>query len=223
MRLDLTMADGTRTQRRSAALREQIVDAAEKILGRDGSDGLTMEAVAQEADVAVQTVYNRVGGRPALLVAVAQRALDQNREFLDTTVHEPGKTAMERIDAIATAYARFAETRPEQFRLIVNPPSEPEALKPIEALIGNQLSVLSTLIAEGVEDGTINPALDPESTARALWAMATGLFAMRIRTDQLQASAEELPELVAVSRALLQDGLLAGGRGQRRSARPSGS
>lgn len=192
------------------------MDAAEAILARDGSDGLTMEAVAQQADVAVQTVYNRIGGRPALLVAVAQRALDQNREFLDTTVHEPGKTAMQRIDAIATAYARFAETRPEQFRLIVNPPSEPEALKPIETLIGNQLSVLSTLIAEGIEDGTINPALDPEPTARALWAMATGLFAMRIRTDELQASTDELPELVAVSRALLQDGLLSERRPRRR-------
>ena len=61
----------TRTQRRSAALREQIVDAAEAILAQHGSQGLTMEAVSSQADVAVQTVYNRVGGRSALLVAVA--------------------------------------------------------------------------------------------------------------------------------------------------------
>lgn len=199
----------TRTQRRSAALREQIVDAAETILDRDGSDGLTMEAVAQQADVAVQTVYNRVGGRPALLVAVAERALQQNREFLETAVHTPGQTALERIDAIGLAYARFAESRPEQFRLITDPPSEPDALRPIETLIGNQLKVLSELIADGVADGTINPALDPEPTARALWAMATGLFALRIRTDQLQASSDELPTLATIARTLLQDGLLA--------------
>ncbi len=198
----------TRTQRRSAALREQIVDAAEAILAQYGSEGLTMEAVSSQADVAVQTVYNRIGGRSALLVAVAERALDQNREYLESAAREPGRTAIERIEAIGFAYARFAESRPEQFRLITDPPSEPDALRPIETLIGNQLQVLSALIREGIQDGAINPQLDPETTAKALWAMATGLFALRIRTDALQVNADQLPTLVATSRALLQDGML---------------
>lgn len=167
-----------------------------------------MEAVSSQADVAVQTVYNRVGGRSALLVAVAERALDQNREYLESAAREPGRTAIERIEAIGFAYARFAESRPEQFRLITDPPSEPDALKPIETLIGNQLQVLSALIREGIQDGAINPELDPETTAKALWAMATGLFALRIRTDALQVNADQLPTLVATSRALLQDGML---------------
>ncbi len=202
------MSTSTRTQRRSAAIREQIVDAAEAILARDGSDALTMEAVSSQADVAVQTVYNRVGGRPALLVAVAERALEQNRVYLESVARDTGKTAMERIEAIGLAYARFAESRPEQFRLIVDPPSEPEALRPIEGLIGNQLKVLAELIAEGMEDGTINPSLEPEPTAKALWAMATGLFTLRIRTDRLQIDARELTKLAVLSRALLQDGIL---------------
>ncbi len=202
------MSTTTRTQRRSAAIREQIVDAAETILARDGSDALTMEAVSSQADVAVQTVYNRVGGRPALLVAVAERALDKNRDYLESVARDPGKTAMERIEAIAQSYARFAETRPEQFRLIVDPPSEPEAVKPIEGLIGNQLKVLAELIAEGIEDGTISPTLDPAPTAKALWAMATGLFTLRIRTDGLQIDARELTKLAVIARGLLQDGML---------------
>ena len=202
----------TRTQRRSAALREQIVDAAEAILAQHGSEGLTMEAVSSQADVAVQTVYNRIGGRSALLVAVAERALDQNREYLESAASEPGRTAMERIEAIGLAYARFAESRPEQFRLITDPPSEPDALKPIEALIGNQLQVLSSLIAEGIQDGAINASLDPQTTATALWAMATGLISLRIRTDALQVQAEQLPTLLIAARTLLQDGMLSDGR-----------
>lgn len=195
-------------QRRSAAIREQILDATEAILATHGSDGLTMDAVSAQADVAVQTVYNRVGGRPALLVAVAERALEQNRQYLDSVASDRSLTAWERIEAIGYAYARFAETRPEQFRLITDPPSEPEALRPIETLIANQLSVLSELIAEGVHDGTINAALDPEPTATALWAMATGVCALRIRTDRLQAGPEQIDALVATARTLLQDGLL---------------
>lgn len=202
------MSTSTRTQRRSAAIREQIVDAAEAILDRDGSDGLTMEAVSSHADVAVQTVYNRVGGRPALLVAVAERALAQNREYLESAARAPGRTAMERIEALGRAYARFAESRPEQFRLITDPPSEPEALEPIETMIANQLQVLSALIDEGIRDGAINPALDPEPTATALWAMATGLFTLRIRTDRLRVDTRQLTTLAITARTLLQDGML---------------
>ncbi|MDQ8045970.1 MAG: TetR/AcrR family transcriptional regulator [Solirubrobacteraceae bacterium] len=197
----------TRTQRRSAAIRAQIVDAAEAILAEHGTEGLTMEAVSAHADVAVQTVYNRVGGRSALLVAVAERTLEQNRDYLESVVAEPGLTAWERIEAIGFAYARFAQTWPEQFRLLVDPPSEPEALAPIERLIANQLATLAGLITEGIADGTINPALEPETTAKALWAMATGVFALAIRTDRLQAGADEIAALVSMSRALLQDGM----------------
>lgn len=202
------MSSPTRMQRRSAAIREQIVDAAEEILRQNGGEGLTMEAVSTQADVAVQTVYNRVGGRSALLVAVAERAMEQNRVFLESAVRAPGQTAMERIETIAFAYAHFAETRPEQFRLITDPPGEIETLRPIETLIENQLAVLSGLIAEGVADGSIGPVADPDTTAKALWAMATGVCMMRIRTDRLQVSADGLPPLVEAARALLQRGLL---------------
>ncbi len=43
---------------------------------------MTLAAVAERADVAVQTIYNRVGGRDAVLMAVAERAL-QDSSFLD--------------------------------------------------------------------------------------------------------------------------------------------
>ncbi|MDO9352423.1 MAG: TetR/AcrR family transcriptional regulator [Solirubrobacteraceae bacterium] len=202
------MPTTTRMQRRSAAIREQIVDAAEAILAAEGETGLTMEAVSSQADVAVQTVYNRVGGRSALLVAVAERAMEQNRAYLESAVKAPGQTAMERIETIAFAYAHVAESRPEQFRLITDPPGEPEALRPIEALIENQLSALSTLIAEGIEDGSIRPTFDPDTTAKTLWAMATGVCMMRIRGDRLQVSSDGLPLLVETARALLQGGML---------------
>jgi AcrR family transcriptional regulator len=69
----------TRTQRKAKATRLSILEAAETLLAEGGRDAVTLEAVATRADVAVQTLYNRVGGLSALLIAVAERALDGRR------------------------------------------------------------------------------------------------------------------------------------------------
>lgn len=80
----------TRATRRAAATRAAIVEAAEELLAEGGPSALTLEAVAERADVAMQTVYNRVGGRSAVLIAVAERALEDNRQYMDAAYATPG-------------------------------------------------------------------------------------------------------------------------------------
>jgi AcrR family transcriptional regulator len=50
--------------------RRRVLDAALRRFLADGYLGTTIEAVAREAGVSTQTVYNAVGGKPALLRAV---------------------------------------------------------------------------------------------------------------------------------------------------------
>lgn len=57
----MTSQGTTRTARRTAATHRAIVDAAEAVMLESGSDALTLDAVADRADVAVQTIYNRIG------------------------------------------------------------------------------------------------------------------------------------------------------------------
>ena len=64
-----------RIQRKAAATRNTIIATAKELIVEGGLNALTLEAVAERADIAVQTIYNRVGGRPALLIAVAELAL----------------------------------------------------------------------------------------------------------------------------------------------------
>lgn len=66
------MASDARTPRtpvqpRAIRRREQVLDAAARILDRQGYDGLTTNAVAAEAGVAVGTVYEYFRGREALV------------------------------------------------------------------------------------------------------------------------------------------------------------
>ena len=50
--------------------RRRVLDAALELFLGDGYLGTTIEAVARRAGVSTQTVYNAVGGKPALLRAV---------------------------------------------------------------------------------------------------------------------------------------------------------
>ncbi|MBU2664608.1 TetR/AcrR family transcriptional regulator [Actinoplanes bogorensis] len=63
-----------RAEQRRAS-RERVLEAARVLLVRRGFGGTTVEAIAGRAGVSVQTVYNVVGGKAAVLKAVYDTAL----------------------------------------------------------------------------------------------------------------------------------------------------
>jgi AcrR family transcriptional regulator len=178
-----TVPPQSRQERKRAATRELIIDAAEALLEQGGLDAVTLPAVAERADVALQTIYNRVGSRDAVLLAVAERALAANRVYMDEVYARSG-TPEERIRAAATAYLQFALESPHQFRLLANPPAVPEALTRIEALTVEQNGKLADALRDGIESGIIRPDLDVEKTATLLWAAMNGIIGLSWRTDR---------------------------------------
>ena len=68
------MAKTTRREIQAAGTRDVIVAAADRLFAADGYVRTTIDQIAAEAGVAVQTVYNSVGNKAALLSAVLDRA-----------------------------------------------------------------------------------------------------------------------------------------------------
>jgi AcrR family transcriptional regulator len=200
----------TRTQRRAAEMRIKIIDAAEKIVEKQGPSALTTELVAELADVSVQTVYNRVGGKPALLIAIAEKALEASREYMDVAYASDG-TPSERVRRAAEAFARFALDKPHQFQILVYPPDEPEAMASVAHLLHIQNGKLAAALRDGVDDGTMNPRIDPATTATALWAMMSGVLTAALRSDGLRPPPEQLGTLVAQAITVIENGLAAPG------------
>jgi len=67
----------TRSNRRSVqseATRTVILEAAERLMLERGYIGASITAIAAEAGVAVQTIYNSVGGKADVLAAVLKRS-----------------------------------------------------------------------------------------------------------------------------------------------------
>lgn len=198
-----TEASESRQARKRAATRELIIDAAEALLEQGGSDGVTLPAVSERADVALQTIYNRVGGRDALLLAVAERALAANRVYMDEVYLQPG-TPEERIQAAAYGYVRFAMERPHQFRLLADPPDVPEALDRIADLTDEQNGKLAAAIRDGIADGSIRPDLDANRTATLLWAAVNGMLSLSWRVDRHRTEPHDLLDMFG---AIVTEGL----------------
>ena len=66
-------------QERSRAALAKIVQAAEKILRKNGIDGFSMAAVAEAADLPVGNIYRRFKGKDELLQAIKHDVV-ANRE-----------------------------------------------------------------------------------------------------------------------------------------------
>ena len=64
-------------QARSRDSARRLVDAALRVLARDGIQGLTMAAVSRESGVSNGSLYHRYGGRDQLLAACQERFFER--------------------------------------------------------------------------------------------------------------------------------------------------
>lgn len=195
-----------RNNNKASATRQAIINSAEALVTEQGVDSLTLDAVAAECGITVQTIYNRVGGRSAILLAIAEKALADNRHYMSAAYRRAG-SVQQRLQAVITGYLRFASEKPYAFRLLANPPQDPQALEKITALIREHNAQLEQLIRDGIDSGSIDPATNPAAAATALWAAANGLLALHWRPDRDAMTAGNLQAVLDTGIRLVMAGL----------------
>lgn len=117
-------------------LQERIVKAAYRLWRARGEKGLTLRAVAKQAGTTTTTVYKRFRNREALRLAVARRV----EQRLVKTV-----TSSADLKEFVQRYLHFAQTRPQEYRLLYGS-AWPEIFgkgrpRPIQDWVLKQLSV----------------------------------------------------------------------------------
>ena len=166
---------GTRTPSRE--LEQALVDAAERVLVRDGLPALTVRAVAAEAGVAPMGVYNRFGSKEALIAAVLVRGFDGLRVAV-TGDGDPDPVA--RLLASGRGYRRFALEQPQHYgamfglRLagaVQSPELAEHAGAAFQALVEH---VRYAMAAGALRDG------DPTETAQVIWSAVHGAVSLEL-------------------------------------------
>lgn len=174
-----------------------LVHAAETVLDRDGSPGVTVRAVAREADVAPMGVYNRFTNKEGLLSELAIRAFDQLALAIAV---ESGSNPSGRLREACNGYRRFALEHPARYALIFAPGSP--AGDPQSAARAHGHEVFDTLVkmVAAVSRGEESESVE---AAQAVWSAVHGAVTIEL------ANVGQTPD-AAISFDRMLDLLLAG-------------
>ncbi len=141
----------------------EVTAAARLVLERDGRDGLTMRAVADELGIRAPSLYKHVAGKPAIELALVAEALAEMGERLRAAVERPGRRTP--AAALLAAYRRHALAHPNLYRLATARP------------------LLRSELPPGLEDWAGEPFFlvtgDPYR-AQALWSFAHGMVVLEL-------------------------------------------
>src|SRR5882724_2698429 len=99
------------------ALHEALLEAAEKVLERDGLQGLTLRAVAREAGVSHAAPTHHFGDLTGLVSELAAIGFRQFNAAMAAAI-TPDKLPMERAMARAKAYVAYAQAHPGMYGLM---------------------------------------------------------------------------------------------------------
>ena len=94
-----------RAQRRS----QQLLQAAARLMERDGSEAVSMQAVADEAGVSVGLIYRYFGGKSDLLLAVILDVLDSFATTVPAAVAAAGEDPVLQLVAAFRAYCEVID------------------------------------------------------------------------------------------------------------------
>ncbi|WP_446046315.1 TetR/AcrR family transcriptional regulator [Streptomyces olivaceus] len=106
--------------------RSRIIAAGRDLLESNGQQGLTMQSVAERVGVRAPSLYKHVANRAALLAAVAEATIE------DLTARQESTDGS--LEELARDYRRFAQARPEGFRLMhshASPQAHARAVVPV--------------------------------------------------------------------------------------------
>ncbi len=162
----------------SQDVEQNLLDAAEAVLVREGLGGVTVRAVATEAGVAPMGVYNRFGSKDGLIEALVMRSFDLLRE----AVADRGETdPVERLRRSGQRYRQFALSHPQHYNVIfVSPPDregrespelEQHARAAFEALVGH--------VVYGIASGVLREG-DPVDLAQQIWSTVHGAVSLEL-------------------------------------------
>jgi AcrR family transcriptional regulator len=96
---------------RAAHRHQQLLAAAARLMDRDGSEGVSMQAVAAEAGVSVGLIYRYFGGKDDLLLAVIVEVLDSFATRVPAAIQDAGE---DHVHQLARAFRAYCEVIDEQ-------------------------------------------------------------------------------------------------------------
>lgn len=175
------------------SLREALLEAAERILERDGIQGLTLRAAAREAGVSHAAPKNHFDDLSGLLSELAARGFERFVAAMQAGVKD-ADSAEARMTAIGRGYVAFARAHPGLFllmfrgeRLDLNRPALKAAVEASAAVLSGAVQARRGETTDG------RLTLQQAAGIVSAWSLVHG-FAMLLLDGRLKHILAKLPK-----------------------------
>jgi AcrR family transcriptional regulator len=186
------------------------VTAATALLDRLGPDGVTLRGAARAAGVSQAAPYRHFASKEALLAAVAEAAFNGLRRACEAAAPAGGKgDPASWLDAVATAYLRFAVAHPARYRLMWAPTPRGRDYPALHSAARAAGAALASAFAAG-NPSRAAAADQPIERLFVLWALLHGLTGLVLDEQLPHEILEHVPTEVLARTAMrvLREGLL---------------
>ena len=201
--------DGAARRVRAEQRSRQLLDAAATLMAREGSEAVSMQALAAEAGVSVGLIYRYFGSKDDVLLAVITDVLDAFAATVPLAIDEAGDDPVRQLAAAFSAYCRVID---EHRHAAVLTYRESKSLdeagrEQIKRREVETSQPLRDAIAAGLATGRV-VAADPDLVAYNLlllahaWALKHWYFERTMSLDDYTAA-----QLALTLRAILAPGL----------------
>ncbi len=192
-----TSKRGRPERTRSVDVERALVDAAHRVLLRDGPAAVTVRAVAAEAGVAPMGVYNHLGGKDGLVAAILVRGFDGLNAAISAG-DEPDP--VQRLRACGLRYREFALTHPQHYAVMFEAALLMETESPqVTEHATAAFMALVEKVRYGMAHGSIRDG-DAFDMAQQIWSTVHGAVALELKglvlTPDPEATYRELLELL---------------------------
>lgn len=152
---------------RKAAQRRALLEAAEALVREQGFAGLTIQALAARARVAVGTVYRYFDGKQELATEVFRIATEREVGAVGAAVHETGTPVVERLRQALRLFAGRALKAPRLAWALIAEPVDPA----VDQARLEYREVWGELFRELLEEAIAAGELPAQDTARVAPAL----------------------------------------------------
>jgi AcrR family transcriptional regulator len=165
-------------KRKSTTVRkQQIIDAARKLIVKKGSEHLTVRSIAKVVNISEAAIYRHFRSKREILSFLMNHITESMMEDLNTKLLE-GSSSLEGVnEVLASHLSEIEERRGMSFQVIAEIISlgDKKLNKEVYDSIMAYLDRLRSLLLEGVRGGFVREDIDLEATAMLIFGMIQGL------------------------------------------------
>lgn len=178
------MGISERKKREKEQRRATIIEAAEELIKEKGLEAVTMDEIAEKAELSKGALYLYFKNKSDLYLAVNAKGMSLLNERLSEVLAEP-RTGLELVYRFWEVTREFVKEDPDYFEAFKyfetwaykeNALSAKERLNECEELSLRIFVYLRRALQIGVQDGSINPKYSPKLLAVILWSELRGLL-----------------------------------------------